>query len=66
MGSLSGRNCNNKRFKGYTGIGSKNVAKVILVKGRTFANPRAHPHSNYMGVSLPPGRKAKPEFRAMF
>ena len=28
-------------------------AKFGLVKGRTFSNPEAHPHPNYMGVSLP-------------
>ena len=28
-------------------------ANFTLVKGRTFANPAAHPHPNYMGV--PPG-----------
>ena len=26
-------------------------AKFGLVKGRTFANPAAHPHPNYMRVS---------------
>ena len=30
------------------------VTKFSLVKGRTFENPAAHPHPNYMGVPPPP------------
>ena len=46
---------NQERFSVFhTGIGSQNLQNLLwLVKGRTFANPAAHPHPNYMGVPPP-------------
>ena len=35
-------------------MGSQNLQKVSLVKGRTFANPMAHSHPKCMGVTTPP------------
>ena len=47
-------NCNSKRMKGSSGIGSLKFAKFTLVEGSIFVNPAAHPHPNYIGVPPPP------------
>ena len=43
------KNINNKKLKGYSGIGSQNLQNLLfLVKRRTFVKQAAHPDSNYI------------------
>ena len=52
MGSLGGQNFNNKRLKGYSGIGSQNLQNLLYRKGQDFREPSGTPPSKLYG-SIP-------------